>query len=232
MQFRKVACNKTQGVIRKEFEDKAQLVSTVFEANKFFGILAGVGFMATSTHKEPAKFICFFKCEECKSDVAAAGTSQYPSSNVQNNIPQPLVKVEHFSPPIPMFKISASVPDIVVEEVFQSFNHFHSDYSSSGAKLRKAIERLCEELGYDQHNLGKQIKAMEEKYPGEAELLNSLRLLGNEATHSYSVNEHDLLVAYEVLEHVLGIFDRLEIERIAQGNAQKLLQKFDKKSNK
>ena len=44
------------------------------------------------------------------------------------------IKVEYFSPPIPLFNISNNIPENIREEILQAFNHFHSDITSSGTK--------------------------------------------------------------------------------------------------
>jgi hypothetical protein len=69
---------------------------------------------------------------------------------------------------------------------------------------------------------------MEKQFPEEADLLHSLKLLGNEATHSDSVNEEDLLDAFEVQEFVLGLFERIKDKKQIADTANKLKQKFNK----
>lgn len=68
---------------------------------------------------------------------------------------------------------------------------------------------------------------MAKTFPTEAKLLHSLKLLGNEATHSDSVKEEDLLDAFEVQEFVLGLFNRIEAQKQVESKANKLMLKFD-----
>jgi Domain of unknown function (DUF4145) len=228
--YRKASCSSTSALIAKETSNNIQDISDVLEKNIFLGVLMGIGVIATSKPKEPAKFISFFKCENCVGSVSATGTSQYPIvSNSQNSSESPLIKVEYFSPPIPIFDVSSSVPSVIKKEVLQSFNHFHSDICSSGANLRRSVEKLCFDLGYKEKNLHRSISAMEKQFPREAVLLHSLKLLGNEAAHSDMVNEEDLLDAFEVQEFVLGIFDRIKTEEIIKDKANKLKHKFENK---
>jgi hypothetical protein len=225
--YRKAIHPEKSAILAKEINSNRQDVSDAFKTNTFLGVLVGIGTILLNTKKAPAKFTCFFKCKNCGGDVSATGTSQHPISN-QNPIDAPSLKVEYFSPPIPIFNISSLVPIPVREEVLQSFNHFHSDLSSSGAKLRRSIEKLCSELGFKEKNLHCSISSMEKQFPEEADLLHSLKLLGNEATHSDSVNEEDLLDAFEVQEFVLGLFERIKDKKQIADTANKLKQKFNK----
>lgn len=233
IKYRKSNCSKTTELIDNKTKEQLQVSADICEDNVFFGVLHGICTLVTTKHKQPAKFVCFFTCRNCESDVSATGTSQYPIAS-QNKDPLnlPLIKVEYFSPPIPIFNISNSVPIKIKNEVLQSFNHFHSDLCSSGTKLRRSIEMLCEELGYKEKNLHFTISSMEKDFPKEANLLHSLKLIGNEATHSDSISEEDLLNAFEVQDFVLTIFDRLEQEKIINERAAKLNVKFNKSNTK
>lgn len=226
--YRKAPCAETSALIAKKAKDELDGLTAIFKKNAFFGVLVGIAKIASNVQREPAKFICFFKCKECGGDVSATGTSQYSigSTNI-SSYEGSLLKVEYFSPPIPLFEIDARVPNSIREETLQAFNHFHADICSSGAKLRRSIEKLCVELGYHEKSLHFSLEKMAEKFPTEAKLLHSLKLLGNEATHSDSVNEEDLLDAFEVQEFVLGLFERVEAHRAVESKAKKLLLKFD-----
>jgi hypothetical protein len=227
--YRKAIHPEKSAILAKEMNSQKQEKSDALNSKTFLGVLAVLGNLYLNAQKTPAKFICFFKCKDCGGDVSATGTSQYSiGANTPNQIENPLLKIEYFSPPVPIFNVNASVPTPVKEEVLQSFNHFHSDLPSSGAKLRRSIEKLCSELGFKEKNLHCSISAMEKQFPEEANLLHSLKLLGNEATHSDSVNEEDLLDAFEVQEFVLGVFERIKTKKQAEETANKLKLKFNK----
>lgn len=227
--YRKAIHPEKTAVLAKEMKTNQKEVTEAFQSKTFLGVLVGIGTMFMSAQKTPAKFICFFKCANCGGEVSATGTSQHAIRiNDQVSVDTPSLKVEYFSPPIPIFNISSLVPIPVREEVLQSFNHFHSDLASSGAKLRRSIEKLCLELGFKEKNLHCSLSAMEKDYPEEVELLHSLKLLGNEATHSDEVNEDDLLDAFEVEEFVLGLFERTQEKKQIVETAKKLKQKFNK----
>ncbi len=227
--YRKVTCEDTSSLIQEDIRSQVATVATIAEKNILLGAILGFGAIATYKGKEPAKFLSFFSCNNCGEHVTATGTAQLVEKNNQENTNSSLIKVEYFSPPIPVFAISPNVPIAIQREVLQSFNHFHSDLSSSGAKLRRSIERMCSELGFKEKNLHSSISSMEKEFPREAKLFNSLKLIGNEATHGYTVNEEDLLDAFEVQDFVLGLFDRIKEEREIEEKSRKLEEKFKTK---
>ena len=127
-----------------------------------------------------------------------------------------------------MFEISSIAPSSIQFELLGAFSYFHIDTNSSASKLRRAIDKFCSELGMKPNTLARQIKELETKYSTEADFLNTLRLVGNEGTHSDNVNEDDLLLAFDIVEEVLAIFPRLaKLERLKAPQAQ-LEDKFDK----
>ena len=177
--YRKVECSGTKALIDKNKKQEMDLVEGAFKANAWLGILVGIGTIASIVNMEPAKFICFFKCKNCEMDVSATGTSQYPTlKNQHSKKSSPLIKVEYFSPPLPIFDINPLVPELVKNELLQAFNHYHSDLCSSGTKLRRSIEKLCHELGFKEKKLHYSLSSLEKVYPREGQLLNSLKLLG------------------------------------------------------
>lgn len=182
---------------------------------------------ADSSAYAPSQFVAFFTCSMCMENVSAIGISKVPKNN-SSAITQ--IKVESFSPPIPMFSLDSTTPNSINEELLSSFNHFHSDLSSAGNRLRRAMEKLCKELDCYETNLHRSIQALSKKFPQEAKWLEPLKLVGNEATHSDGVSESDLLDSYQVFEVVLNIFQRKKIEQITDNTAAKLDLKFTKKA--
>jgi len=224
--YRKSSRFEHNTLLAKEEKARNTAVKDAFEQNAFFGILAGLSNAITSMSWIPTKFICFFKCDKCHNDVSATGTAQYP---VKKENGSPTIKVEYFSPPIPIFEVDPSIPDRIKNEILQAFNHFHCDLNSSGMKLRRSIENLCDELGVKKRTLHDSIIELGNTHPTEAKLLNSLKLVGNEATHSDTVTEEDLLDAFEVQYFVLNIFKRNQEAKKVQESANRLLNKFDKR---
>lgn len=229
IQYRKAVHPEKSAVLLKEQNSKKIEATVAFKEATWLGVLTSFAHALTDINKSPAKFVCFCICSNCKGQVSATGTALVSTSaNNQLGYDLPAIKVEYFSPPIPIFPIHADIPDSVKSEVLQAFNHFHADTFSSGTKLRRSIEKLCQEMGFKGRNLHDSITEMAKSYPQEARLLNSLRLLGNDATHSDAVSEEDLLDAFEVQEFVLGIFERDKLKKQAEETAAKLTSKFDK----
>ena len=231
--YRKVTCDKTSSLIQKETLQRAKEVTDIFEKNQLAGVFFGILSVVEHKNKIPSKFIGFLSCSNCSGQVSATGTAQFITNNAANTkepLPHP-IKIEYFSPPIPIFNVSDNVPKEIFSEVLQAFNHFHSDLNSSGAKLRHAIEKICAELGYKEKNLHATITSMTKNFPKEAKHLHSIKLLGNEASHAGGVEEEDLLNAFAVLEYVLGVFDRIKEEEALNLNSNKLIEKFDKKAS-
>lgn len=213
-------------IIKKEREESISSVAETFEESKFLGILHGVLEVTERIFERPAKFISFFQCDNCSKTVSATGTMKIDK---EENINTADIKVEYFSPPIPIMQLSTNLPIEISEELVQAFNHFHSDLTSSGAKLRRAIEKMCFDLDYREKNLHFSITAMSKDYPTEAQFLDSLKLVGNEATHADEIDEHDLLDAFEVMDYVHRLYDRKKELELANMRALKLQEKFNKK---
>ena len=205
---------------RKAYEEQFKDHELIDVANKADNsILKTVAFaikVAEGAMYQPSQFIAFFKCSMCNENVSSTGLAKIPKNDTYFR----QIKVENFNPPVPLFPLSDTTPSSINEELLSSFNHFFSDTCSSGNRLRRAVEKLCLELGYIRgRNLYHNIEAMAEEYPQEARWLQSLRLVGNEATHADQVTEDDLLDSYKVFEVVLDIFRRKyiepEIEKVA-----------------
>ncbi len=210
-----------------------KLAGKMLESNSLLGFVGAAALVYHEVVKPSyhfCKFTAFMSCTNCNDNVAVIGLSQEHTKKTENEkqLP-PLYKIEQFSIPVPMFEISTAVPTSIHLELLGAFNYFHIDTNLSASKLRRAIEKFCNELGMKPNTLARQIKELETKYPIEANFLNTLRLVGNEGTHSDNVNEDDLLLAFDIVEEVLAIFPRLaKLERLKAPQAQ-LEDKFDKK---
>lgn len=174
-----------------------------------------------------AKFIAFFTCQNCSKSVSAVGTATIPIPKAQSG-KEIGIKVEYFSPPVPMFTLVSTTPQSINKELLQAFSHFHSDLTASGGKLRRATEQFCTELGYKNGSLHKRIEEMKASYPTEANWLQSLKLVGNEATHADGIEEADLLHSFEVFEVLLDIFRKRTLEAKIQKTVLQLDTKFKK----
>lgn len=210
-----------------------KLIGKMLESNSVLGLFGAATMLYLEVVKPNyhfCKFTAFMTCTSCNDNLTVTGLSQEHTKKDTDKKQFPsLYKIDHFSVPVPMFKINPMVPASIQFELLGAFNYFHIDTNSSASKLRRAIERFCSELGVKDNSLARQIKELREAYPTEADFLNTLRLVGNEGTHSDNVNEDDLLLAFDIVEEVLAIFPKLaKLERLKAPQAL-LEEKFDKK---
>lgn len=215
--------------VNRSMAAQRQTTKEIFKTNEFLGIIYGFGAALQMAQHTPAKFVGFFSCSSCGGDVAVTGTAMIPLKGAKFGLGV-MVKAEYFSPPVPMFPIPATTPRVVAREVLQAFQHFHCDLTASGGKLRRAIEQLCEALGFSRRNLHESIRAMAQEFPKEAEWLTPLKLMGNEATHSDRIDEADLMASFRVLEAVLDLFRRKAMEAEIAKSLPILKEKFQRPS--
>lgn len=172
---------------------------------------------------------CFFTCQSCQESVSASGIKLIPEKGFLNSgdvIPQ--VKFDHFSPPLLMFPISKNVPDSICEELFDAFKYFHFDPPSSAAKLRRAMERFCDDQQIEGKNLHRRIQDLAKTSPDEAMYLETLKLVGNEGTHGSDIDELDLLHSFQIFQFVLELYDRQAHFNSLQHVYKKLTEKMEK----
>lgn len=189
---------------------------------KFLAIIVDI---SEAVNYSSSQFIAFFDCALCCGSVSSLGVARTP---VKTAAERAQLKVECFNPPIPMFPLNETTPKKINEELLGAFRHFHSDVNSAGNKLRRAMEQLCVELGYNESNLHRNITAMAKDYPEESKWLGSLKLVGNEATHSNGVVESDILDFLQVFDVVLDIFRRKEASIKMQQTLERIDEKFKK----
>jgi len=178
---------------------------------------------------EQYQFNCFFSCNRCGESTNATGILLKPLKlSEQSKVKPSIIKVEHFSPTIPMIPLSNHIPGNIKAELIDAFKHFHFDTLSSASKLRRAIEQFCINMEAKGRDLNQRICNLKQRYPEEAEYLEALKLIGNEGTHSHDVTEIDLLHAFEIVQFVLEVYDRKARYQATQANYELLANKFGK----
>lgn len=209
---------------RSIYEDQKKLMDLAGESMPWKLIL-GAAIVAQGEKVSPGIFSSTLICHTCGETVIGVGSAIYRTQ--RNAISSSFtIKHEYFCPSIPFFSIPSSVPVSIRQELMQAFNYFHSDISTAGFKLRRAIERICAELGYKARNLHQCIDLMVEKHEEEAAWLKTLKLVGNEATHADGVSASDILDAFSVIPGVLHIFERRDFSKNATEKVQALQSKF------
>ncbi|WP_343314040.1 DUF4145 domain-containing protein [Brucella sp. BE17] len=130
------------------------------------------------------------------------------------------LRIRTVFPPLPIFKISNSVPKRVKDQLLLAFQIYWTDTSACVARLRTAIEAMLDEQsvvtkGIDKNqkpyrlNLSQRIDAFTQGLDLKTEL-QGLRNIGNLGTHGNdNVEDDDLFDAFDVLEHVLnGVYNK------------------------
>ena len=210
---------------------KVQQTIANSDESTFIKLLTGTFAVIDVLSHTPVQFTAFFQCDICSSSVASLGLAKVQKNKEKLDLSTDMeIKVLSFNPPIPIFELQESTPESINNELLHVFNYFHSDISSSGSKLRRAIEHLCFELGCNHKNLHRNIQELSKQYPQEAKWLESLKLVGNEATHSGGVSEKDIIDSLQILEVILDIFRRNEIEPLINQTALLLENKYTKTS--
>lgn len=120
---------------------------------------------------------------------------------------------KYFHPHLNIFDIIETVPEPVKNMIEKSFELFFSDLDSCGNRIRAAIEVLLDELGIPRDDLSKKIdfiplaRRINKLPPIHSKIkdyLTAIKWLGNIGTHGQdSLTRNNILMAYEVIEHVL-----------------------------
>lgn len=220
---------------KKRFIETSQtdVQSLKEESNDFFKLVGGavLFYQEYTNHLNGSPYLlnCFFTCQSCQESVSASGIKLIPEKGFLNSgdvIPQ--VKFDHFSPPLVMFPISKNVPDSICEELCDAFKYFHFDPPSSAAKLRRAMERFCDDQQIEGKNLHRRIQDLAKTHPEEATYLETLKLVGNEGTHGSDIDELDLLHSFQIFQFVLELYDRQAHFNSLQHVYKKLTEKMEK----
>ena len=238
LQFRKLPEGTAAKTSRKYQSEKSisaeQAQSTsqqimASESNFFLKFLLAAGtyhqYTSNPANGEPNLFCGFFSCQNCQQSVTASGLYMRSFSLDKKEKP-PAIKVEHFSPTVPIVSVSTFTPDSIQVELNDAFKHFHFDPASSASKLRRAIESFCDDMQVKGKGLHQRICSLKEHYPEIAEYLEPLKLVGNEGTHAHDVTEIDLLHAFEIFKFVLEIYDRKARYIATRDNYEQLVHKF------
>lgn len=217
--------NREKDVVKDGIKD-------LYDSSPILGIVCGVA-ITLEEMKAPQttfeQFNAFLVCHSCQGEISCSGLKKkFVSKNKNEHEKVSTYKIDYFSAPIPIFNIGEDVPDSIRAELSNAFHCFHFDTNASAHKLRKAIEAFCIELGTQRNNLARQIKELSQNYPTEAKLLNALRLVGNEGTHSTGVDEEDLLNAFDIIEEVIQIFRKLKKLKDLEVPTQLIENKFKK----
>lgn len=217
---------------QKEFEKDD------FGENLFLGLLTVVSHVIESLQWLQARFSGLLYCtnKECKETVSVIGRAEIWNSRYPQGDPKPTppyIIPEYFSPSLQIFKLKTEYPTTVRAELGRSFSVFFSEPNSAGSRLRSAVERLMEANNVAGNTLHAQLIKFSESETELGELLQAIKLLGNEGSHSDKVTKQDVLDGYEVFNHVLDELYNLRSTRaLLKKTSTKIADKYKPKSTK
>ena len=154
--------------------------------------------------------ILFLKCDnkKCNEVYSSCGMSKYIERIEVDEEKEIYYESDFcfipkfFYPNIRLFKIPLKTPDKVVKELDKAFSLFWSDFSSCGNSLRKAIERMIDDI--DLSSAGKKIhyriESLDEKYAKIKDKFLAIKWIGNDGSHKSDLTLNDILLAFELLE--------------------------------
>lgn len=133
---------------------------------------------------------------------------------------------EFIHPSPSLISLVEETPEDVADEVRRASALMWTDTSSSANKLRLTAERVLTALNVSRTKirngkrrplmLNDRIALLPEKHAELAELLHSIRFLGNHGSHEkpLSVDRNDLLNAFEIMEHVIEVAFSTKAQRV------------------
>lgn len=168
-------------------------------------------------------FSCVFDCsrKDCGNVVScsgAGGVKIYGYVDEENDWVQDVEDYfypRYFHPSLVLMDIPKKCPVSVGEHLRESFALFFSSPSAALNAARSAVESLLTELGVKRFEGGKgkrrsislhrRIQLLPAKHKEVTELLLAVKWLGNAGSHdSDEIDQGDVRVAYDLLEHVLS----------------------------
>ncbi len=184
-------------------------------------------------------FTAWAECgnSDCSHEFAISGIGEDRPPVQEDEEPgyKTALYIRGISPPLEMFKISNACPQPMADAIRSAFQIFWIDGAACAGRLRVALESLMDsnqipilrkEGGKAPMPLDNRLKIFADKEPAMKDHLMALKWLGNTGSHSHGVPEHELLQAFEVLEHVIEELIDKKSARIA-----KIADQIDKRHN-
>ncbi|WP_417832414.1 DUF4145 domain-containing protein [Terasakiella sp.] len=124
-----------------------------------------------------------------------------------------------FNPPIDLFPLwQFDLPHEVSKAVIASFKLFWCDLPSCISKLRLTVERILDDKEIPtapprgrRHNLHQRIDIFKEQVDDDlGDFLEAIKWLGNEGTHENNAEKHEVMDAFDMIEHVFEHLYRIQ----------------------
>ncbi len=178
-------------------------------------------------------FSGFLHCRSCSEFIAVSGSGQIIQlfhfdkiTGEQHDIYAINFEPSYFHPPLHIFPIPEKCPETLKDRIVDTFKLYWVDPSSCANKIRIALEHLMDQqkvVKTESTKKGKRRKLKlherivkyESKNKKVADLLLAIKWIGNSGSHLASLQRHDLLDAYQLLEFSLKkLYDNKEIELV------------------
>lgn len=164
--------------------------------------------------------------------VASCGTGRVDVSEYEDpehgyaQTIEDLFSPSFFHPPLRLLDIPADCPSEASKHLQESFALFFADPGASLNCARAAIESVLTDLGIKRFvvvkktrrpiSLHQRISMLPPKLSHLAEMLTAVKWLGNTGSHADSeVSRDDVVVAYNLIEHVLAELYEKKTKKLA-----------------
>jgi hypothetical protein len=160
------------------------------------------------------KFTVHFRCShsDCHKDYACIGKVKYFSSSSRTEVTKMYYGPKYkrfyplnFAPVLQLFPVNPLIPKSVITSLDESFGVFWSDCHSSANALRRALEKLLDELEVPPAiSLQRRIDNFKSEHHDFAKFLSAIKWIGNSGSHGDNLTKEDILDACVIFEHCLA----------------------------
>lgn len=184
-------------------------LASIKESLKLFGTAASQdarGHPDWGPEWDVNRFFMMMQCTKCSDPVLCVGTTHAIEEHDDELgwVFSDALVPTYFEPYVPVILIPSKCPDAVGAEVLKASSLIWCSPSSSGNKIRAAVERLMDAQGVPNTGaLHGRIQAFTSKNQDVADKLLAIKWIGNTGSHSDDLELADVLDAFELLEYCL-----------------------------
>jgi hypothetical protein len=152
------------------------------------------------------RFFLEMKCVKCNDPVLCIGITKAVEEHDDEYgwVFSDALVPTYFEPYVPVILIPSGCPESVSAEVLKASSLIWCSPSSSGNKIRVAVERLMDAQGVpNARDLHVRIKNFSATHQDVVEKLLAIKCIGNIGSHSDNLELVDVLDAFELLEYCL-----------------------------
>ena len=169
----------------------------------------------------------FLNCDYCYKKVFFIASRYYthdsyidPDGSVEIDEDEQNYYPYFFKPSLCIIELNEFIPEDIKSEMINSFSLYWVDISACANKLRTVLELIMSQQKIrkrhtsnsgksKQNTLHKRIELFAKKKKSESEFIMALKYIGNAGSHTKKLTHEDILIGYEMLEHVLNkLYDK------------------------